>query len=199
MATKNNVRQAVRNAQAKAATKTTKPAEAENPGVSPLIGSMCKIVSGRKHKGETCGVLWAATKPNRYGSMLARAYVEDEEFWIDQKHLEKAEGKVPAAVLKAYEEARKADQEEMFYIAANIGRETEKAVRIDYGGWYKDLWFPKADVEKTGKYMVSGEGDDATETPIYAIAAWRVRKDAGNDAYEALKAKQAALAKIVNA
>lgn len=200
----NNARKAVANA-TKAATKAAnKPAEkpAETKKVSELTGTMCKVVSGRKHKGETVGILWASIKPNGYGSMLARAYhgkhSAENEFWIDQKHLEKTDAKVPADVMDAYNKQREAEIGEMFYIAAHVGRETDKAVSLRYSGWYKDVWFPKADIEKTDKYLVVGSGDDATETPIYEIAAWRVRKECGNDSYNALKGKQAELAKIVN-
>lgn len=201
MANANNARKAVAAATKAAAKPAEKPAE-KQAKVSEFTGMICNVTGGRKHKGKEVGVLWASIKPNGYGTLLARVYdtkdAEGEEFWLDQKHLEKTDVKVPAPVMAEYEKQREAEVGEMFYIAANVGRVTDKAVSLRYGGWYKDVWFPKADIEKTDKYLVTGSGDDATETPIFEIAAWRVRKECGNDSYNALKGKQAELAAIVN-
>lgn len=202
----NNARKAVAAAtkNASANKEATKPATkaAETSKVSPLTGVVCNVTGGRKHKGKEVGVLWASAKPNGYGSLLARVFdlkdKDEEEFWIDQKHLEATGEKVAKATMDAYEKKREAEVGEMFYIAANVGRVSDKAVQLRYRGWYKDVWFPNADVTKTEKYLTVGTGDDATETPIFEIAAWRVRKECGGDAYDALKAKQDELSKIVN-
>lgn len=185
---------------AKAATATKAAAApkeqpaAEQPKFTELHHMLCKVVGGKKNKGETVKVFLASSKKNRFGGLTARAETADgEKIWLDQKHLEVV-GKMDAKDVKRLDAERDAENNETLYIAANIGIEKDNAVRLDYPGWFKKLWFPKTMITDTGATLA-----DAAKTPIYEIVAWKVKREVGMDSYNVLKDKQADLEKIVNA
>lgn len=209
---KNNARQAVQNAKsaAKAPAKQEQaPAngalsEAEAKQLAELrkreretameamkafTGKVVKVTDGKKRVGETGNVTFAGV--NRYGKKVARIEFGSEIDFINPNHLEIV-GDQDAKTKKRIHEANEASKNETFYIAANIGRETEKAVRMDYPGWFKSLWFSKEMVTKTDATY----GEKAL--PVFEIPAWKVRKECGADAYDALAAKQDELSKLVD-
>ena len=152
-------------------------------------GKVVKVIDGKKRVGETGNVLNAGL------TKFSRKYVRIEfgsevDFINNPDHLEIV-GEQSAATKKRIKDANEASRSETLLIAAKIGRETEKAVRIDYAGWYASLWMPKSDVTK----MDATFGEQAL--PIFEIAAWRVRKGCGRDAYDALVARQAELEKAL--
>lgn len=170
-----------------------KPADPEAK-FTELHHMVCKVIGGKKHKGETVKVFLASSRKNRFGGLAARAEnSEGEKVWIDQKHLEIV-GPMDAADIKRLDDEREGENNETLYIAANIGVEKDAAVRVDYPGWFKKLWFPKTMITDTGFTMA----DDA-KTPIYEIVAWKVKREVGMDSYMMLKAKQAELEAIVDA
>lgn len=189
------VKQAVSKAQAKAAKPAeTKAAPATDAKYTDLQHKVCKVTGGKKHKGETVSVFLASAKKNRFGALSARAEnSEGEKVWIDQKHLEIV-GPMDAKDIKRLDDERESENNETLYIAANIGVEKDAAVRVDYPGWFKKLWFPKTMITDTGAVMA-----DEAKTPIYEIVAWKVKREVGMDSYNMLLAKQPELEAIVNA
>lgn len=153
-------------------------------------GKVVKVVNGKKRKGETGNVTWSG--PNKYGKRIARIEFGEDFDIIDQGYLEVV-GDQDAKTRKRIEAANEASKNETFYIAATIGHQSEKAVRMDYPGWFKSLWFSKEMVSKTE--ATYGEKN----TPIFEIPAWKVRKECGSDCYDALRAKQDELAALVDA
>lgn len=153
-------------------------------------GKVVKVVNGKKRKGETGNVTWSG--PNKYGKRIARIEFGEDFDIIDQGYLEVV-GDQDAKTRKRIEAANEASKNETFYIAATIGHQSEKAVRMDYPGWFKSLWFSNEMVTKTS--AVHGEKN----TPIFEIPAWKVRKECGKDAYDMLASKQDELAALVDA
>src|SRR6478609_3883395 len=151
-------------------------------------GKVVKITGGKKRKDQSGNVLWAG--PNRFGARILRIEFSDGIDYVDQKHAEIV-GDMDKATKSRVEATAKAEREETFYIAASIGVQKDKSVRMDYRGWVKSIWFSHEMICKTGV-------TDGTEANlmIFEIPAWKVRKECGGDAYDALAAKQAALEAI---
>ena len=153
-------------------------------------GKTVKVTDGKKRKGETGNVTYAGV--NRYGKKVVRIEFGDEFDFINPSYLEIV-GDQDAKAAKRIKEANEASKNETFFIAATIGHQSDKAVRMDYPGWFKSLWFSNEMVTKTN--ATYGEKN----TPVFEIPAWKVRKECGKDAYDMLASKQDELAALVEA
>jgi hypothetical protein len=95
---------------------------------------------------------------------------------------------LPAARIAAIEAQRDTSSDETILVPASVGLERDKAVLINYSGWFGGMFVPKTMIAKVGE-MEDGRG-------IFEIPAWKVRKEKGADALAALQAKQAELTKL---
>lgn len=153
-------------------------------------GSETRIAKdGRYAIGAKVDCTWVGA--NKFLGQSARITFSDGSTgFIDPKFLKAGKPFSDAEKAKAMAE-REAETSDTLYIAATISRENDKAVLMEYQGWYAAKWFPKTMVTKTGAM----DGD----IPIWEIPVWKVRKDIGNDAVAALMAKQDHLTELVNA
>ena len=100
-------------------------------------------------------------------------------------------GKPIDAKRKALLEAeREAKASETVMLPASIGKESEKAVQLRYKGWFKPMWFSKENVQHLGDTAEEG-------IAVYEVSTWKIKQEMGEDALEALVAKQGEFAKLM--
>lgn len=218
----NNARNTAKNAvnAAKAATtnkagqqgrilEEKKPAKVDLSGVSKddlpkaaqaLVGTICEVIGGRKHKDEEVGVYFVSSRPNKFGALLAMVDVDQEigePVFIDIKHLQDTGKKMDAKRLKALADDRQASADETLYIACNVrvnvDKKTEevRSLVFNHSDWFAPISMAPSMVVKT-----NAETDDGKA--IYEVPAWVIRKRAGGAAYDAAIARQDALTDLVN-
>lgn len=175
----------------KAPAKQEKAADADFSG---LIGKLVEVTDGRKHVGKTFKCFYVTKGGFRKPSALC----EGDELltdgatptFINPSYL-KVIGDMDAKDIKRLKDMQEAQKSETLYIAATAVSETDKSIQLRYPTWAKNLWFSRPS-------MISIAGDAPDGSKIFEIAAWKVKKECGMDAYNALLAKQADLEKIVN-
>lgn len=218
----NNARNIARNAVNTAINKagkpgrileTAKPTLPDLSGMTPeeraehgqaLIGLLCKVTGGRKHKDEVIGVYYVSKRPNRYGAVNAMAELDGETVFVDTKYLEPTGDKMDAKLLKRLQAEREDNANATIYVACNVdvftekdkktGADIVKTLRFRHPGWFAPIYFKPEMVTTTNAVT-----NDDKKLPIYEVPAWMIRRKAGGDAYEALLAKQDAYAALVDA
>lgn len=188
-------------AKAKANTATeTKPDEVD---ASKMLHKLVKVVKGRNHVGDvlkvyhiTKGRPASGSYKGRKPSLLCEGK-EKLDIGVTPVFMNPANveiiGDMDKADIKRLSDMHKQTEEETLYIAARAVSESDKSVCLSYKAWAKNLYFAKPS-------MISVTGAETSDgVKIFEIAAWKVRKECGMDAYDALKARQAELEKLVNA
>lgn len=171
----------------KAAAKSTAAKQDNaNEGFDHLAMHNCTVEGGRKYeKGTECECIWVGK--NRYGRDVARIVIDGEPSFIDPRHL-KAGSKLPKTRIAEIEAEREAEAENTIIVLGTVGPVKEKSLLIQYPGWYKGGWFAKSHTTKLG--------DLEDGRAFFEIPAWKVRKDHGSDALDALEGKQAEFRKL---
>jgi hypothetical protein len=169
--------------------RNSKDVQEDYPG---LALHYCTVKGGRKFDdGMTVECHWVGR--NKFRQDTARIMGKDgkpimidgkDKGWIDPKFL-KGGKELPDARKAAIEASRETESDETILVPASVGREQDKSVLLNYSGWFSGAWLPKSMVEKMGE-TEQGLG-------VFSIPAWKVRKDKGSDALEALRAKQDAI------
>lgn len=157
----------------------------------------CTVIGGRKfEEGTTVECQWVGR--NKWRQDTARIMDKSgnplmvdgkDKGWIDPKFLKPGK-ELPKERIAAIEAMRGDESDETILVPASVGIEKDKAVLLNYTGWFSGSWFPKTMITKVG------------ETPeglgIFEVPTWKVRKEKGGDALEGLKAKQVALQAMID-
>lgn len=140
-----------------------------------LVGHFCTVTGGRKiDHGTQVECYWVGV--NRHLGAACRIKHKGELTWFNPSQLE-AGKPLPKEKVASYEAAREAEAEEEVVAIVNVIRETEGrgdtggAIVMYYSGWAGPISFPKSLVEKRG---ITKDGQ-----MVYALPAWKVRKDCG--------------------
>lgn len=178
---------------AKQEGKASKPAK-QATDYGTLVGKLVKVTGGKKHVGETLKCFYVSKGGFRKPSALCEGAeilkAGEMPIFMNPDYLEVV-GDMTAADIKRHKDMQEAQRNETLYIAARAVTETEKSIQLAYPTWAKNLWFARPS-------MISIAGETPDGGKIFEIAAWKVRKECGMDAYNALVAKQDDLEKIVN-
>lgn len=204
---RNNAKSAIAKAQAaKANAKAPAKAPAEKPAekapanaapdavtdINTLKGMLAEVSKG-KHKGKTVKIFFASVRKN----VLLCEDGDGENVWVKPDNL-KVSGKMTDADIKRLTAKQEADAHETVYVEANALSETDNGVMLKAPGWFKRVFFTKPNDEREGMISTTGAvGPSGMD--IFEVVAWKIRKECGMDSYNAIKAKQAELAAIVEA
>lgn len=174
------------------AERKSKAAEKVKAQFGGLVNHTATVTGGRKFpEGTVVDVNWVGV--NKFFGQTAKITVNGETAWIDPKFLKKGKPLSDAKVA-AYEAEREAESEATVLIPATVALERDEngksSVLLNYTGWFKGMWFSKAMVEKTGGKTPSG-------IEVFRIPAWKVKQERGQDALDALLAKQAGFEAMV--
>jgi hypothetical protein len=155
-----------------------------------LVYHNVTINGARKFENGTAGECLFVGVSKFLQPMAIVALKDGENAYVQPRFLKK--GKPIDAKRKAFLEAeREAASSETVMLPAMVGKETERAVLLQYSGWFKGMWFNKENVEKIG--------DTATEgVSVFEVPVWKIRQSMGQDAVDGVKAKQADFAKLIN-
>lgn len=169
--------------------RTSKDVQEDYPG---LALHYCTVKGGRKfEEGMTVECHWVGR--NKFRQDTARIMGKDgkpimidgkDKGWIDPKFL-KGGKELPAARIAAIEASRETESDETILVPASVPIERDASVLLNYTGWFSGAWFPKS--------MVTKVGETDTGLGVFEVPAWKVRKDKGADALEALRSKQEAI------
>jgi hypothetical protein len=147
-----------------------------------------EIHGARKYEDGTKGECVFVGSSKYIQPMAIINFPDGKQGFIQPRFMKK--GKPIDAKRKALLEAeREAESGHTVMIPASVGLEREKAVQLRYKGWFKAMWFAKESVEEIGATATEG-------VSLYEVPAWKIKQEMGQDALDALEAKQAEFAKL---
>jgi hypothetical protein len=202
----NIAKNAVAKAQAKAKAAPKAPAKAAPEKPAPkaapeastvdkmsFVGKTCKIMKG-KHKDKTCDVFFVSKRKD-----VARCILDGEQGWINTNYLEIA-GDMDAKAFGALKAQQDAEAQETLYISAQAVSQTDNGVSLKIPGWFKRFFFATANEDRDGMIFTTNATDPENNgLDIFEVVAWKIKREAGMDTYDKLKADQARLEKLVEA
>lgn len=165
----------------------------------PFAMHNCEMLSDRKSggevvipKGSTVKCIWIGA--NKFLRGQAIVLYKGDQFFVEPKMLKKGKPMDKGEVARLEAEREEASSATVL-VYGEVRKQTDKGILLAYPGWMKNLFFTTTMVAKRDGTFPYVRGKDTLNLDIYEVPQWKVKQEVGQDALDALLAKQADIAK----
>ena len=109
--------------------------------------------------------------------------------FVDPGKLTKGKAMDKAKVARLQSEREEANSATVL-VPGTVRRQTDSGIMLAYHGWMKAIFFTPTMIVKREGTMPRAVGDTTIDLDIFEVPAWKVKQEVGQDALDALLAKQ---------